>query len=168
MTFRNVDSSDLPRLVEINNAVVPAMNELDLDAMRRFAETALWFRVAEEDGMIAAFLIALQHDAEYDSALFHWFQSRYDEFVYVDRIAVDPSARRRGLASRLYGELFDFARSRGSRRICAEVNLRPPNPVSFEFHRRTGFVEVGTFDHAASGKRLVMLVKPLVDGSESS
>ncbi|HUP65159.1 MAG TPA: GNAT family N-acetyltransferase [Thermoanaerobaculia bacterium] len=165
MTFRAVHPSDLPRLVEINNAVVPAMNELDLEAMRRFAETALWFRVAEEDGTIAAFLIALQHDAEYDSANFRWFQSHYGDFVYVDRIAVDPSARRLGLASRLYGELFDFARSRGAPRICAEVNLRPPNPVSIEFHRRAGFLEVGTLDHADSGKRVVLLVKPLEAGS---
>lgn len=159
LTVRDVEPGDLERLVAINNDAVPAMNELDLHAMRHFAETSPWFRVALADGAVAGFLIVLRHDAVYDSANFRWFQARYPEFVYVDRIAVAPEARRLGVARRLYEELEGFARALGSARICAEVNLEPPNPVSLDFHRRSGFQEIGQLDHPEQGKRVVMLVK---------
>jgi uncharacterized protein len=90
-----------------------------------------------------AFLLAFDQDAPYDSPNFLWFRARYPRFVYIDRIAVTPSARGRGLARLLYCDLFDAARRRGHTHIACEVNVDPPNPTSDAFHAALGFVEVG-------------------------
>ncbi|HVR43075.1 MAG TPA: GNAT family N-acetyltransferase [Thermoanaerobaculia bacterium] len=158
--IRPVRTADLPRLVEMNNAVVPDVNPLELDAMRRFAETSPWFRIAELDGAPAGFVVVLRPDADYASLNFRWFRDRYADFVYVDRIAVDAAARRRGLARALYDDVGAFALECGAPMICAEINLEPPNPASIDFHRRRGFEQVGTLDHD-EGKRVVMMVKRL-------
>jgi predicted GNAT superfamily acetyltransferase len=42
--------------------------------------------------------------------------------------------------------------------ICAEVNLRPPNLASIDFHKAEGFEEIDQVDHL-DGKRLAMFVK---------
>jgi predicted GNAT superfamily acetyltransferase len=82
--------------------------------------------------------------AQYDSPNFLWFRSRYPRFVYVDRIVVASSARGRGLARRLYDDLFKQAIAAGHDRVVCEVNMQPPNPASDAFHAALGFVEVGT------------------------
>ena len=154
-TIRDVEARDLDRVLAINSAAVPNMNALDVHALRHFAETSPWFRVAELDDTVAAFLIALRPGAGYDSVNYQWFEQRYPDFVYVDRVAVDASARGRGLGRALYDDLVRYARKVASPIVCAEVNLRPPNPGSIVFHERYGFQRVGELDHADE-KRVAM------------
>jgi uncharacterized protein len=89
------------------------------------------------------YLIAFDQDADYDSVNFHWFQARYDRFVYVDRIVVAEHARGRGLAREFYAALFARAKDAGHVRIVCEINLDPPNPGSLAFHQAMGFIEIG-------------------------
>lgn len=158
-SLRVVEARDLDRVLEINNAAVPNMNELDIHAMRHFAETSPWFRVAVMEGTIEAFLIALRPGAGYESINYRWFEARYPDFVYVDRIAVHEASRGRGLGALLYDDVISYARSAGSPIVCAEVNLHPPNPGSIAFHERHGFERVGELDHADEGKRVAMFVR---------
>jgi len=99
--------------------------------------------LARRIGSIEALLIAFDPDADYDSPNFLWFRERYPRFVYIDRIVVAPAHRGRGLARRLYDDLFEEARRRGHEQIVCKVNTEPPNPASNAFHARLGFVEVG-------------------------
>ena len=92
----------------------------------------------------AAFMIACDQDAPYDSPNFLWFRRRYDRFLYVDRVAVSTDHRRKGLARVLYDDLFALARAEGFVRVVAEVNSDPPNPASDAFHVALGFQPVGT------------------------
>lgn len=94
----------------------------------------------------AAFLLAFDERADYDSPNFLWFRERYPRFVYVDRIVVDPAMRKRGLANLLYNDLFRAAADAGQALVVCEVNSDPPNPASDAFHEALGFTEVG---HAA-------------------
>jgi len=111
-----------------------------MDGLVRLSRMAFHARqVGEAD----AFLIALDQDADYDNPNFRWMRSRFDRFVYVDRVVVSPAARGRGLAGALYAELFTTAKGAGHTRIVCEVNSDPPNPASDAFHARLGFVEVG-------------------------
>ena len=57
---------------------------------------------------------------------------------------VASSARGRGLARKLYDDLFKQALEAGHERVVCEVNTQPPNPGSDAFHAALGFVEVGT------------------------
>ena len=85
--------------------------------------------------------------ARYDSLNYLWFQERYENFIYIDRIAVAAGARRQGIAGSLYRDIFDFARPRAGLLTC-EVNTRPVNAESMAFHENFGFREVGARESA--------------------
>jgi predicted GNAT superfamily acetyltransferase len=98
---------------------------------------------ARRIGDVDAFLIAFDQDARYDSPNFEWFRARYARFVYVDRVVVAGHARGRGLARRLYADLFDHAARAGHDLVACEVNEDPPNPASDAFHAALGFAVAG-------------------------
>lgn len=159
MLLRNVERSDLQRVLSINQGAVPNMNSLELADIERFAAAAAYFRVLEIDSRIAAFLLVLDATTDYDSINYRWFRERYTDFLYIDRIAVDPSFQRRGLGQALYEDLFAEVRRREVERLCAEVNLQPPNPGSIAFHRALGFVQAGELEHPGGEKKVAMFVR---------
>jgi uncharacterized protein len=113
-------------------------------------------KVATVEEQVAAFLIALREGAPYENDNHRWFSSRYPSFLYVDRIVVSSRFSGRGIGSRLYGDLFAFARSQGIRSVVCEYNIVPPNPASRAFHEKFGFREVGT-QWVAGGTKQVSL-----------
>jgi uncharacterized protein len=128
-------------LLALNNAHAQELSWLAPERMEHLVGQAF---LARRIGSLDAFLLALDQDAEYDSPNFRWFRARYPRFVYIDRIVVASSARGRGCARRLYGDLFEHAVRAGHQRIACEVNSRPANPESDAFHAALGFVEVGS------------------------
>ncbi len=106
--------------------------------------------------------MAFDQDADYDSPNYLWFRERYPRFVYVDRIVVAPAVRKRGLANRLYEDLFEAAIDAGHERVVCEVNSDPPNPASDAFHAALGFVEVGQASIHGGAKTVRYLARPLV------
>lgn len=127
-------------LLALNNAHEVELSRLDRDRLARLVEQAF---IARRIGLVEAFIISFDQDADYDGVNFQWFRDRYERFVYVDRIVVAPEARGRGHARRLYADLFDHARRAGHDRIVCEVNSSPPNPQSDAFHASIGFEQVG-------------------------
>jgi hypothetical protein len=109
----------------------------------------------------AGVVLVLAPGADYDSPNYRWFCEHYDDFRYVDRIAVASSAHRSGLGRRLYGAVFDHARAGGAPWVTAEVNLEPPNPGSLAFHHRLGFREVGQQDTYGGSVRVSLLAAPV-------
>ena len=161
--IREVTEADAAALCEINNATYPAMNRLTVAELLAIVQECVYARVVEDAEGVAAFLLALPPGARYESDNYDWFSARYDDFVYVDRIAVHPRAQSRGYGSRLYDDLAAMARGRWPC-VLAEVNLVPPNPGSARFHERHGFTAVGELDHPSDGeyaKRTVMLHRAL-------
>jgi hypothetical protein len=148
----------------LNNAAAPAVNPLEPEAFERLLGWSDSCLMAEVDGAPAGFVLALPGPGlPYESLNYRWFSSRYERFQYVDRVVVDPAIRSRGLGGALYAELGRLA-SGAYPRICAEVNLRPPNPRSLAFHQRTGFRAVGEQDTEGGAKRVVLLSWELGDG----
>lgn len=156
---------EIEAIWRINQANVPELGSVTLAEMTDFAASAEHFRVIEEEGSPVAFLIVLLPSAAYDSPNFLWFRERYDDFLYVDRIAVSKEARRRGYGAILYRELFALAQSQEVTRITAEVNIDPPNEVSQKFHQRFGFAQVG--EQVADSKRVAMLTSELPRGDDA-
>ena len=132
----------LPGVLRLNEASVPHVNSLSLSDLETLAEAACSFRVAIHQKKVVGFLLALPTGISYDSLNYRWFSERYDDFVYIDRIAVDGRLQRAGIGQRLYADLFERTAEQAARWTC-EVNIEPPNPVSTAFHTRLGFVEVG-------------------------
>lgn len=135
-TVRALDPAsraDVERALQLNQQNVTELSALDEARLVKLVGQAF---AALLGGDGKAFLLCFDQDAAYDSPNFDWFRSRYDRFVYIDRVAVSASARKSGLASQLYSRLSQAAAEAGHDLVCCEVNLDPPNPISDAFHAR--------------------------------
>lgn len=159
-TIRNVVAEDLDAVLDLNEAVVPAVNSVPLTQMQWFLQHAAYFRLAEADGGLAAFLVGLRPGTGYDSVNYRYFCEHYEDFGYVDRIAVSTRVRRSGLASTLYDD-FRTSLPEGVSLMTCEVNLRPPNEGSMRFHERLGFHQVAEQESEGGTKTVALLVRQL-------
>lgn len=157
---RDVRDGDLRAVHAINESAVPHVNSISLDRFRDFSREAAYFRVALLDADVAGYLVAFAPGADYDSLNYLWFQERYGDFIYVDRIAVAEYARRNRVASTLYRDFFGFATSR-TRLVTCEVNTRPANVESLAFHESFGFRRVGTQETDGGDKTVCLMAKEL-------
>lgn len=161
-TIRLPRSQDLPTLCALNHEDVLQLSPLTLAELERLVAMTAYFRVAEADGRVGGFLLAMAPDAPYESLNFRYFCERYERFFYIDRVVISRHLRRLGLASALYADLERQAKSAGALLLACEVNLRPPNEPSLIFHERRGFGEVGTADRERGTKRVSLRIRPLV------
>ena len=118
--------------------------------MEVLAATASVAWVALAHGTIAGYLIGFAQPARYDGEEFLWVKSRYQDFAFVDQVAVAARFRGLGVGAALYAALERWAVQQSFRWLACGVNLDPPNPRSFAFHRRQGFIEIGRMKTADS------------------
>lgn len=152
-------------LLALNNSHAEELSWLEPEQMKDLVAQAFY---ARKIGDLDAFLIALDQNGQYDNPNFRWFRSRYNRFVYVDRIVVAPSARGKGCARQLYADLFDRAAEAGYDRIVCEVNRQPPNPSSDAFHAALGFIEVGSASIHDGRKTVRYLSRAVIGASGGS
>jgi uncharacterized protein len=137
--MKDLRLAHLQKTLVLNNMHAAETSTLDLNALEHMLANAYFSITDDAHGL----LIAFDQDADYDGVNFNWFKSRFDRFVYVDRIVVAAHTRGKGLARHYYTRLFDTARLAGHSRITCEINLDPPNPGSISFHTNMGFTEIG-------------------------
>lgn len=142
IVIRDVREHELDSVLALNNAVGPGILALDAARMSWFFANAAYFRVAEVDGVIAGFLMAVRESADYSSPNFLWFRERYPEFVYIDRIVIAEPYRGLGLGRIFYCDVTSYAELRVPVLTC-EVFLEPRDDVAVLFHGTYGFNEVG-------------------------
>jgi len=148
MTVRDIEHDDLDTIVEINQTALEGVGSLDHESLALLVKQADQAIVLDDDGDIAGFVITLPTGATYDSSRYRWFEDRLDDYVYLDRIVVAETHRRRGVASRLYDEI------EGDLPVALEVY--ETNDASLAFHEGRGFEKIGALDHA--GKTNLMMV----------
>ncbi|GAB3165444.1 hypothetical protein GCM10027059_23020 [Myceligenerans halotolerans] len=144
--LRPATASDVPALVELNNAAVPAVPVTPADEMQGLLDISSLALVATDPAESSdplGFLLALDPGAEYSSENYDWFENRGLDHLYVDRIVLGERARNRGIGRRLYDAVFDAAREAERDVVTCEINLNPPNPGSMRFHGRLGFEQTG-------------------------
>lgn len=166
MQLRDAVAADLPVIHAINQDNTPAVSDITFPELEWFFGQAAALRVAEIDGEIAGFLLALRPGLAYSSLNYAWFSARYADFYYIDRVAVAAAWRRRGVARALYADVAAHAEAVAASLIACEVNLRPRNEVSLAFHDQRGFVEVGQQDTDGGNKTVVMLVRSLRESAD--
>ncbi|MDE0927470.1 MAG: GNAT family N-acetyltransferase [Acidimicrobiales bacterium] len=160
MILRPANPTDLFDVLALNNQAVPAVNPLEIADLEWFAEVAHTFLVGELERRIEGFLIGLEGAGlAYPSANYRWFSSRYDRFLYVDRVVVAPSAFGRGMGQAFYRSFVNQATDHPV--LCAEVNTRPRNERSLDFHAAFGFEPVGSQDTEGDTKTVQMLAVDL-------
>lgn len=158
--IRDVREHELDLVLALNNAAGPGILPMDAAKLHFFWENADYFRVAEKDGLLAGFLVAVSQDAPHDSPNFLWFRQRYPQFLYIDRIVIASTRRGAGVGRVFYGDVQSFAEVRVPR-IAAEVFLESSSHPALLFHGSFGFREVGQHLMAGPGLRAAMLVKEL-------
>ena len=150
--LRPVRDADLRAVRVLNETHVPMVAPADEERIAYLRDLADRFDVIEVDGSVAGLVVTVQPGSAYDSANYRWFSERLgSDFYYLDRVVVDASVRRRGVAGRVYDELEDVAAGYGQ--MALEVNLVPRNDGSLAFHAQRGYVEIGQLgdhDHLVS------------------
>lgn len=160
MQIFDIAAADLNDVLLLNEASLPHVGRVDLARIEWFAAHAHYFRGVRMHEELAGFLIGLRPGLPYESPNYRWFVDHYDDFAYVDRVAVAAGARRMRLASRLYDD-FAATLPRNVKYMTCEVNLRPPNETSMRFHERLGFVCVGSQETEGGKKEVALLEKRL-------
>jgi hypothetical protein len=134
------------QVLTLNNVNAPAVGELTVDALEFLVDHSLYALVVTDlsGNDVQAFCLTFAPGAPYTSANYQWFSDRYDNFVYLDRIAVASQHQNKGCGTALYDSVEQrMIRDQTSPLLTCEVNLQPPNIGSLRFHHRLGFREVG-------------------------
>lgn len=162
--LRPITPDDFEAVLAWNEQNVELLAPMDRARLEELLELVDQAAVIQSDGTPVGFVLTFAAGSSYDSTNYRWFSERHDQFLYLDRIVIDSSARRSGVASRVYDEIEKRAREHGPT-LCLEVNLDPPNEPSLAFHRRRGFVEVGRQE---AGGHLVSLLEKRLGEAPSS
>jgi len=158
MDIRRLESKDVTAAWKINEQGLPGTGKVSHDEMLDLLSLSELPLGIFDDGEMLGFVLCLTPRTRYASLNYAWFNERYQEFLYVDRIAVAVQHRDRGIGSLLYGRVIEHAESLQFP-VTAEVNLTPPNPGSIRFHERHRFKEIGVFNQ--ENKSVTMMLRPV-------
>lgn len=143
---RAYQPADLDALHAINSASTPGVSHETREGLEKIIQMSVCDVFVNADGMVQGFLTLIEPGTlAYTSPNLRWFedwQARENvSLIYVDRIALAPTARGQGLGRFLYtGTALKY----GQRDfMVAEINTKPDNPGSHRFHQRFGFERVG-------------------------
>jgi len=154
--LRTTVESDFEAILRLNENEVQQTSSMELDRLHSLVGMSAYCKVVTVQTQVAAFLIALREGAPYENDNYQWFAKRFPSFLYVDRVVVDSQFSGRKIGSKLYDDLFAFARAEKIETITCEYNVDPPNPASRRFHDKFGFKELGT-QWVAGGTKQVSL-----------
>ena len=121
--------------------------------MNYFLEVSSYFKIFRIDEIPVGFLIALMPGKDYQSENYIWLNNRYESFIYVDRVIIDSEYRNQGLGSLFYEDLLTSFRNKVGSILC-EVNIKPFNKQSINFHKKYGFKIIGEQDTENRTKRV--------------
>jgi predicted GNAT superfamily acetyltransferase len=161
-SLRPIATSDIPRIVELNNAAAPAVPITPAEQMTELLGQAdLTYAVVDAADELLGFLIGFRPGSAYASENYRYFDERGTDFLYIDRIVIDEKRRGLGVGRTLYTEVFDLARAEGRAEVTCEVNTDPPNPESLAFHARLGFERIGEQSTKAGTVTVALLAATL-------
>ncbi|MAR94449.1 MAG: hypothetical protein CMA45_05200 [Euryarchaeota archaeon] len=158
MQSRPLLQDDASSVWEINEQGLPGTGKVSVEEISHLIEISeISLGVFEQENLVGV-VICLSPNVDYGSLNYAWFNEKYQDFIYVDRVAVSTNHRGQGIGSYIYQELINISEQKQIP-ITAEVNLNPPNPGSMRFHHRFNFSEVGIIHH--TDKSVTMLLRQL-------
>lgn len=160
MNLKHVERREIPEILRLNNNEVPHVNALDESTLIELIDRATFTRVMVDEYAIAGFVIGFEKGASYEGYNYNWFSQRLTDFLYIDRIVVNPQYRGKKLGNKLYQAAQEHCIARQLDNLCCEVNDEPPNPASHAFHLKFGFKKMESILHP-EGKTVCMYNKDI-------
>ncbi len=157
MLVRDLTSEDLVIAHSINQENVPAVGHESFDDFVEIFAICNIALALEDAEVVRGFCFVLPPGTTYDSPNYLFFADRFDDFVYLDRVAITAGHQGRGGGVLLYREV---ERRAAAPWFTLEVNVVPPNEGSLRFHRREGFEEVAQ-EETRPGKVVSLMAKKL-------
>jgi len=154
IVIRDAAPADFEVICALNLAEIQHTSAMDLQRVAELHALSCQHKVVVLNDRVSAFLLAIGSDAPYVNANYEWFASKYARFIYIDRVVVSAAARGLRLGSRLYEDVFRYARANAIPLVTCEYNVVPPNEPSRRFHDKFGFRERGTQWVAEGTKRV--------------
>ena len=133
--------SDLDFILSLNQKSIPAVSSTDIEQLTYFLKISTYFRSIKIRDQIVGFLIGLMPGEIYSSENYIWVNKSQHSFIYVDRIVIKEEFRNMGIGSSFYDHLTKKF-SKKIKKIICEVNIRPMNTQSMNFHLKYGFSEI--------------------------
>lgn len=134
--IRSMSASDLDLVWAINQENIPAVGEETIDVLSDLFAMSTISLVAEVDNVVVGFCMCLSPQTKYQSPNYLYFCDRFDDFVYLDRVAVTSRFQGLGIGASLYRKVEHLT---DSSLFVLEVNTKPRNEGSLRFHTREGF-----------------------------
>ncbi len=142
--IRQAITEDFLAIAALNESEVMHTSPMSIERLVELDALANYHRVVLVNNQVAGFLLAMRNDSAYSNDNFEWFCSRYNSFMYVDRIVIGKAFHGLKLGSLLYQDIFQYAKTNNIAAITCEYNIVPPNEPSRIFHDKFSFQEVGT------------------------
>mgnify|MGYP000356601210 FL=1 len=131
-----MSASDLEMVWAINQENIPAVGEETVEVLASLHAMSSISLVAEVDSVVVGFCMVLSPHTTYRSPNYLYFCERYEDFIYLDRVAVTSDYQGAGVGAALYRKVEQMAEAS---LFALEVNIKPRNEGSLRFHTREGF-----------------------------
>ena len=162
MQVSKVNINDLSIIKVINDEAVPAVNAIAEKEFIWFHKNSIYFKKVILDETLAGFLLVLPMNIPYKSLNYNWFSERYNNFAYIDRIAVKKEFKNSGIGTLLYTDL-EKSLPKEIKMIACEYNIKPLNMISENFHQKMAYKKVGTQLTENNTKKVSLMVKEIND-----
>lgn len=145
--IRDVRTQDFDSIFKINQEAAPQVFVLDDHELSLLHKLCEYSKVIEIDGIVAGYIFVLGRGLVYDGDEYNWFCENFGEsFLYIDQIAIGKRWKGNGFGAALYEHLSHYADRHQISALTFEVNYKPLNQESMDFHKRMGFSETNQME----------------------
>ena len=150
-SFLPINNDLTAKCHQLNEKNIPNVGSTTLEELTNSIKNSDYNECIVIDDKVVGFVVCFQDNKQTKSYMnavkhknFKEISSRVNNFLYIDRIAIDDQYRNIKLGSNLYENILIFANHNSLQYLTAEINLLPSvNKASFKFHESFGFQEFG-------------------------